>query len=167
MNRFISLTLVLLLMVVAVTGMAEQNRDLIPTDYSNPENWYRVPEITRDVDTIFIYPTVYINAEENASEYAPLGDPMIIERVENMTRLQACVFEESTNLFMPFYRQANLTIEAQTYFENGDIQSCLENLYDLGGISVIFQICDVSLQRRCGPFVIVLVEGFPGHRLPL
>ena len=39
MKRFISLTLVLLLMIVAVTGMAEQSRDLTPTDYSNAENW--------------------------------------------------------------------------------------------------------------------------------
>ena len=131
MKRFISLTLVLLLMIVAVTGMAEQSRDLTPTDYSNAENWYMIPEITKDVDTFFIYPTVYVNAEENAPDYAPLGDPMMLEGVENMYRLQACVFEESTNLFMPYYRQANLTIEARTYFENGDIQSCLEDLPEI------------------------------------
>ena len=47
MKRFMSLTLVLLLMIVAVTGMAEQNRDLTPTDYSNAENWYMIPEITK------------------------------------------------------------------------------------------------------------------------
>ena len=103
MKRFISLTLVLL-MVVAMTGMAEQNRDLTPTDYSNAENWYMIPEITKDVDTIFIYPTVYVNAEVNAPDYAPLGDPMMLEGVENMYQQQACVFEESTNLFMPYYR---------------------------------------------------------------
>ena len=90
-----------------------------------------IPEITKDVDTFFIYPTVYVNAEENAPDYAPLGDPMMLEGVENMYRLQACVFEEFTNLFMPYYRQANLTIEARTYFENGDIQSCLEDLPEI------------------------------------
>ena len=131
MKRFISLALMLLLMTFAVAGMAEQGTDLASTDYSNAENWYRIPEITKDVDTIYIYPTVYANAEENAPAYAPLGDPMMLDGVENMYQIQASVYEDSTNLFIPYYRQANLTIEVQTYLEKGDIQSCLENLPEI------------------------------------
>ncbi len=28
------------------------------TDYSRPENWFRIPKITKDADTFYIYPTV-------------------------------------------------------------------------------------------------------------
>ena len=29
-------------------------------DYSKKENWYQIPEITKDVDTFYIYATEYI-----------------------------------------------------------------------------------------------------------
>ncbi|MCI9428471.1 MAG: hypothetical protein HFI81_12200, partial [Eubacterium sp.] len=28
-----------------------------PSDYSSRENWMRIPEITHEVDTIYLYPT--------------------------------------------------------------------------------------------------------------
>ena len=97
-----------------------------PVDYSQESSWFMVPEITKEVDTFFIYPTVYIDEAEGAPDYAPLGEPMMLSGVENIYNQQASVFEESTNLFIPYYRQANLTIEVDTFYEEGDIQSCLE-----------------------------------------
>ena len=36
----------------------------VPTDYSDENNWTHLPEnADKDVDTLFIYPTVYINPE--------------------------------------------------------------------------------------------------------
>ena len=29
-------------------------------DYSKKENWYQIPEITKEVDTFYIYATEYI-----------------------------------------------------------------------------------------------------------
>ena len=124
--------LALALTAFAAVGFAEEGSEAAtPTDYSDPENWYMIPEITKDVDTFYIYPTVYNNTAEDAPDYAPLGDPMMLAGVEGMYQLQAQVYEESTNLFIPYYRQANITIEAETYWEKGDIQSCLENLPEI------------------------------------
>lgn len=95
------------------------------TDYAQPASWYKVPEITKEVDTFFIYPTVYGGYEENESDYAPLDDPGMAEGVERMYQMQACVFEESTNLFMPYYRQASMRIEVAAHQETGDIETVL------------------------------------------
>ena len=38
-----------------------------PSDYSNRENWMEIPEITHEVDTIYFYPTSYLDDSENQS----------------------------------------------------------------------------------------------------
>ena len=110
------------------TEQAAQTTEADAIDYAEAENWYKIPDITKDVDTFFIYPTVYINAAADAPAYAPMGDPMMTAGVDHVYHQQACVFEESTNLFMPYYRQANLTTEIDAFDEYGDIEKSLENL---------------------------------------
>ena len=135
-RRFTTLTAAVLSLLLCLNLAASAFAEAAPpnaaaTDYSINGNWYKIPEITKEVDTFFIYPTVYVNLEENAPDYAPLGDPMMLEGVDGVYQLQASVFEDSTNLFMPYYRQANITIEVETFLERGDIQSCLENLPEI------------------------------------
>ena len=36
------------------------------SDYSNTDNWYQIPKITKKVDTFYIYPTSYIDTAEDA-----------------------------------------------------------------------------------------------------
>lgn len=100
-----------------------------PVDYSVKESWYKLPEITKEADTFFIYPTVYCDFAEGAPDYAPLHDEMMMSGVEDVYHTQACVFEESTNLFIPYYRQANITAEIEAAEKDGDIQSSLEGHY--------------------------------------
>ena len=95
------------------------------TDYAQAANWYRIPEITKEADTFFIYPTVYGGYDEGESDYAPLDDPGMAAGVEVMYQMQACVFEESTNLFMPYYRQASMKIEVAAHQETGDLETVL------------------------------------------
>ena len=54
-------------------------------DYSQKTNWYKIPEITRDVDTFYIYATEYIvsSLEEGAPDYATLDNPEMLTGVEN------------------------------------------------------------------------------------
>ena len=42
-------------------------------DYSQKANWHRIPEITKAVDTFYIYATNYFlsSIEEGAPAYAP------------------------------------------------------------------------------------------------
>lgn len=37
-------------------------------------NWLRLPEITKEVDTIYLYPTAYIDESEDAAEIADIDN---------------------------------------------------------------------------------------------
>ena len=45
-----------------------------PLDYSNKANWYQIPEITKEFDTFFIYPTEYIGSNEGDPDFADEDD---------------------------------------------------------------------------------------------
>ena len=98
-------------------------------DYSDPDNWYQIPEITKEVDTFFIYPTVFIDMNEKAPDYAGLYDPVVRSAIKQYYDLQACVFEESTNVFMPYYQQANMKIEIAVHEQDGDLTDALYGEY--------------------------------------
>ena len=95
------------------------------TDYSKASSWYKLPEIAKDVDTFFIYPTQYMGFGESDSDYAPLDDANMLAGLEGVYAKQASAFEGSTNLFMPLYQQASMRIEAAARQETGDIESVL------------------------------------------
>ena len=99
-----------------------------PTDYSQADAWYKLPDETvKAVDTFFIYPTIYSDFSEEATDYAALHEEMVMEKIDNIYQTQASVFEESTNLYIPFYRQANITIETEAAFDSGDIEPVLKD----------------------------------------
>ena len=81
----------------------------VPTDYSDENNWVHLPENTdKAVDTLFIYPTVYINPEPGAPAIVPVDDPMLREAVVDHYPQAPLLFEDLTNLYEPYYRQSNL-----------------------------------------------------------
>ena len=89
-------------------------------DYSQKTNWYQIPEITKDVDTFFIYPTDYMAANEGDPDFAPLDNPEMLEGVEFDHLALSSVYEDATNLFMPYYRQAGMRYAAAVGRKTGD-----------------------------------------------
>lgn len=79
-----------------------------PSDYSNEENWMRIPEITHEVDTFYLYPTCYMDESEDAKPICDIDNEDVKTRARDIYEKQATVFEESTNVFAPFYRQSNI-----------------------------------------------------------
>lgn len=75
-------------------------------DYSDKACWYQLPEIKKDVDTFFVYPTEYMAANEGDPDFAPLDNAEMLEGVKTNYPILASVYEDSTNVFMPYYRQA-------------------------------------------------------------
>lgn len=71
-------------------------------DYSKVENWYKCDYTgSKDVDTVFIYPTCVMQGEEVTK---------IDENREQVTKsriyeVQASVFADCSNIYMPLYRQ--------------------------------------------------------------
>ena len=80
-----------------------------PSDYSDKNNWAHLPENTdKEVDTFFVYPTVYMNPAPGAPEIVPIDDEMMRAGVKAHFREAPQAFVDKTNLYEPYYRQSNL-----------------------------------------------------------
>ena len=92
-------------------------------DYSKKECWYQIPEITKEVDTFYIYATEYIlsSFEEGSDDFAALDNEEMLYGAQIEYRDHARVFAESTNVFMPYYRQVGLKYAGDCFKETGDI----------------------------------------------
>ena len=97
-------------------------------DYAQTSCWYQIPEITKEVDTFFVYPTEYLASNEDEPDYAALDNAVMRDGVENIDhRFLASVYEDATNVFMPYYRQASLRVQADAWRKTGDIRNALKN----------------------------------------
>ena len=97
-------------------------------DYSDRACWYQIPEITKDVDTFFVYPTEYMAANEGDPDYAPLDNVEMLEGVRTNYPILASVYEDSTNVFMPYYRQAGMTFAAKEAKKSGDPRTAFASI---------------------------------------
>ena len=77
-------------------------------DYSDKNNWLRQPQATKDVDVFYVYPTEYSDDSEGASMFADINNKSLREAWEEVYQMQATAYEESANVFAPFYRQVNM-----------------------------------------------------------
>ena len=85
-------------------------------DYSQKSCWYQIPDITKDVDTFFVYPTEYLALNDGDPDYASLDNPDMLEGVKNLDhKLMASVYEDATNVFVPYYRQASLRVQIDSW----------------------------------------------------
>ena len=99
-------------------------------DYSQKDCWYQIPEVTKDVDTFYIYATEYImgSLEEGAPEYASLDNAEMLEGVAMQYVLHASAFAESTNVFVPYYRQCGMPIMGKAWKETGNIDAAISGM---------------------------------------
>lgn len=75
-------------------------------DYSKSENWMKIPETAdKEVDTIYLYPTVYGTLSEMEEDIADIDDISMHIMALYSAANQASVFEESCNVYAPYYRQ--------------------------------------------------------------
>ena len=90
-------------------------------DYSKAECWYKLPEITKDVDTFYIYSTMYNGANEGDPDYAPLDNAEVLGSIGIEHAIKSSVFEDITNLYIPYYRQAGMGFVIRTMQAGGSI----------------------------------------------
>jgi len=76
-------------------------------DYSKAENWLEQPtEATKAVDVFYIYPTV--TGFRDPVEICDIDDPEMVAGAKMVRQIQTSAFEESCNVFMPYYRQISM-----------------------------------------------------------
>ncbi len=97
------------------------------TDYSKKSSWYKIPEITKDVDTFYVYATEYIlsSLSEDAPDFATLDNAEMRQGVVIEYNAHATVFEDSTNVFVPYYRQSGLRYAGDIYKKTGNIDEAI------------------------------------------
>ena len=111
------------------------------TDYSNKNNWLKLPEITKDVDTIYIYPTAYIDPTPGAAELCDVDHAVMRQTVAINYKKMAVAYEESTNVFVPFYRQVNLAaVVGMSDEEMGPKEEQISDLH--GALDYYFTHCN-------------------------
>ena len=97
-------------------------------NYSQKDSWFKIPEITKDVDTFFIHPTEYLAAGEDEPDYAPIDNAEMLDGVRNVDYpFMASVYEDSTNLFMPYYRQGSMRVMIRAWKKTGDVRNALKD----------------------------------------
>lgn len=115
-------------------------RYLDPVDYSDPNNWLCLPEAPqKSVDAIFLYPTVYGTMTEAEDDLAYIDDMTMRLGAALSAATQASVFEESCNLYIPYYRQFTVAAlldmnenspEALNYCVSQDIYRMLDHYFE-------------------------------------
>lgn len=85
----------------------------VASDYSFDDNWLMVPEeITKEVDTFYVYPTIITDTDPDAPEIVDIDNPIMRVGAYDTYEKNASAFEESTNVYAPFYRQTNMAAVA-------------------------------------------------------
>ena len=94
-------------------------------DYSKKACWYKMPEITKEFDTFYIYSTIFMGANEGDPDYATLDNAEMLDGINVEHAIKSSAFEESTNLFIPYYRQASMKYAAEISMKTGDVDAAL------------------------------------------
>lgn len=75
-------------------------------DYSDKDNWLSLPEkCDKDVDVIFLYPTSYGTLTNPEDDISDIDDMPMRIAASFAAAMQASVFEEDCNVYVPYYRQ--------------------------------------------------------------
>jgi hypothetical protein len=120
------------------------------TDYSQKSNWLNQPEITKDVDAFYIYSTSYFESsfEKGASDYASLDNAEMREGAQQEYFDHATVFEESCNVFTPWYRQFGMRYAGEVMAKTGSLDEAVEDTRKVTDNSIDKVIVDGAYQSK-------------------
>ena len=102
----------------------ENSFDTAP-DYSKNECWFQIPEISKDVDTFYIYSTVCMSANDGDPDYATLDNKEMLDGVKLEHVIKSSVFEDSTNVFIPYYRQATMPRMGNVWQKDKNVEAAI------------------------------------------
>ena len=135
MKKIISASTLIAIMAFALSGCAETTAASAAgagkaPDYSRKECWLQLPKITKDVDTFYIYATSYYESsfKAGAPDCAPLDNREMIEGAQGEYITNASVYEASTNVFVPYYRQAGMCFAGKIAEKTGNIDAAISGI---------------------------------------
>jgi len=148
------LTVLLLTSLASLCGCGNK---IAPMDYSKVESWYTCDYVGKnEVDTFYIYPTVVFeggaitNIDDNRSGVA----------ANRILEVQAAVYSEDTNIYMPLYRQIALD-----YFKKDSCINTCELLHNTQAYLDIVNALDYYFAHfnKGKPFILAGHSQGSGH----
>jgi len=136
MKKIITSLLMLLMLITLCSCKAEDKVDVVvdntdvieiieTLDYSNDDNWVDIQKDgTKDVDIFYIYPTVAMQTE-NEDGFASISEMANMAQVIRLA--QTSVYEDSCNVYMPYYRQIAMTVIDNCNKDNATFLKLLDN----------------------------------------
>jgi hypothetical protein len=105
--------------------IVKPQNDMKTIDYSQKENWCKFPEITKDIDTFYIFATEFIlgSFEEGAPDYGSLDNEEMIQGMGVEYIGHATTYADSTNVFAPYYRQSGLKYAGEVMARDGNLDA--------------------------------------------
>lgn len=99
-------------------------------DYSKKENWCKIPQVTKEVDTFYVYATEYImgSMAEGVPDYADMDNEEMLVGAQGEYDLHASAYAESTNVFMPYYRQVGLRYAGYVWKRDGIFDAAIADM---------------------------------------
>lgn len=97
-------------------------------DYSKASSWCQIPAITKNVDTFYILATEYMGFNAGDPDYATMDNAEMVEGAPIQYAMNASAFSDSTNVFMPFYRQSSLRYAGEIYKRDGNIDAAISGM---------------------------------------
>ena len=113
---------------IAAYRTKDEEKKIQPTDYSQKTSWYKFPKITKDIDTFYIYSTIFMGLNDGDPDYATLDNTEVLNGIKVEHAIKSSVFEESTNLFIPFYHQAGMKLAGETWLRIGSIDEAISGI---------------------------------------
>ena len=104
-------------------AQTESSDAIVATDYSQSAHWLNVPtEITKEVDVFYLYPSAWAKVNADDPIICEIDNPVMLQQSKLAFDRQATAFENSANIFAPYYRQddAGSTL-AMAFEEQQDI----------------------------------------------
>ena len=144
-KKFFVLVMVVALVVSLTACVGASAAKTAAPDYSKKDSWCRIPEITKNVDTFFIYPTEYMGFNEGDPDYATLDNAEMRAGAEGDYILQASAYADATNVFMPFYRQSSLRHAGDVWKATGNNEGAFSGIpYDdiVAALDYYFENCN-------------------------
>jgi len=90
-------------------------------DYSDNNNWLNVPtEITKDIDVIYYYPTSYTPEAGSGVVVSDIDDQNMKISARDWFDRQATIFDDTCNIYAPFYRQLDASYALTLTNEEND-----------------------------------------------
>lgn len=92
--------------------------EIIPTDYSQNENWINIPDTDFDVDVFYLYPTAWTRAD-GEPYYCEIDNESLRKGASFNYLRQASAYETCANVYAPFYRQVDALWLLNDSLQNG------------------------------------------------